>query len=61
MLLAHDQLESREFLMQLKLADYPAMTADDRSKLHKTTFKKAFPANEEKVHSFDNFEKALGL
>ena len=59
---ACEVIEARETLTRLKIMDYPSnMKDDDRSKLHSSIYKKAFPKNKSKVYSFDDIEKALGL
>lgn len=56
---AMERLEAQELLTQLKVMDYPNMRDDARNTLHRNIHKKAFPV--QKVHSFDDIEKALGL
>ena len=57
--MAMDQLEAQELLSQLKVAEYPNTNDDARGKLHREISKRAFPV--QKVHTFDDIEKALGL
>ena len=57
--MAMNQLEAQELLTRLKTVEYPSMNDDARSKFHREISKRAFPV--QKVHSFDDIEKALGL
>ena len=56
---AMERIEAMETLTKLKVSDYPKMNDDSRNSFHKAIIKKAFPF--QKVHSFDDIEKALGL
>ena len=56
---AMERIEAMETLTKIKVSDYPKMNDDSRNSFHKAISKKAFPV--QKVHSFDDIEKALGL
>lgn len=60
--LGMNQIEHEELLVKYTVADYPNMTTDNRSKLHRETSKAAYPKafNEQKnVVSFKDLGKVL--
>ena len=53
------RLEAMEHLKELRISQFPHLKEDAQTKYHKEIHKKAFPV--QKVYSFDEIEKALGL
>lgn len=53
------RLEAMEHLRDLRVSQYPHLKEEAQHKYHKDIHKKAFPV--QKVYSFDDIEKALGI
>lgn len=56
---AMDIIEARELLVQLKVADFPNLSKDERKKLHRSFYKTAFPNVEKKPMSTGDVARIL--
>lgn len=52
-------IEAQRVLVDMKVADYPRMTKDGRSQLHKDIHKQAYPEGLQKQMSFEEFIRKM--
>lgn len=54
MLICEETLSNRETLIDLRVADFPTIKSEERQKLHKDIYKKAYPNQKKKTLTFDD-------
>lgn len=59
--LAIDSLESQEQLLALTAHDWPNMKREQRSKMHKSLYKSAYPSNFDKQKKYITTDQLKGL
>ena len=59
MLLAEETLKARDTLIQMRSSDFPNIKDDERKKIHKELFLKAYPNQKQKTLTGHEIERFL--